>query len=214
MLKNEGIEPAPDRAATTWSDFLHSHADTLLACDFIETVTLTGRSQYILAVIEHTTRRIRILGTTAHPTAPWVSQAARNLVMDLEDASATVTYLIRDRDSKFPALFDQILAAAGVQTVFTGVRMPHMNSIMERWVQTCRHELLDRTLIWNERHLRHALRQFEQHHNTHRPHQAMHQAVPLRAVPEPITDIGRMSRLDIRRRNRLSGVIHEYRHAA
>ncbi|WP_406221580.1 integrase core domain-containing protein [Streptomyces canus] len=134
--------------------------------------------------------------------------------MDLEDASATVTYLIRDRDSKFPAPFDQILAATGVQTVLTGVRTPRMSSIMERWVQTCRHELLDRTLIWNERHLRHALRQFEAHHNAHRPHQAMNQAAPLRAVPEPITDRGRISHLDIRRRDRLAGVVHEYRHAA
>ncbi|MFF3906512.1 integrase core domain-containing protein [Streptomyces sp. NPDC001848] len=175
ILKTEGIDPAPDRAATTWADFLRSQADALPACDFIETVTVTGRRQYILAVIEHATRRIRILGTTSHPTAQWVSQAARNLVMDLEDAAATVTYLIRDGDPKFPALFDQILAAAGVQTVLTGVRMPRMNSIMERWVQTCRHELLDRTLIWNERHLRHALRQFEAHHNAHRPHQAMNQ---------------------------------------
>ncbi|MEU1631130.1 integrase, partial [Streptomyces sp. NPDC020096] len=165
ILKTEGIDPAPDRAATTWADFLHSQADALLACDFIETVTPTGQRQYILAVIEHATRRIRILGTTTHPTAQWVSQAARNLVMDLEDAAATVTYLIRDRDAKFPALFDQILADAGIQTVLTGIRMPRMNAIMERWVQTCRHELLDRTLIWHERHLRHALRQFELHHN-------------------------------------------------
>ncbi|MFF3919969.1 integrase core domain-containing protein [Streptomyces sp. NPDC001852] len=85
---------------------------------------------------------------------------------------------------------------------------------MEHWVQTCRHELLDRTLIWSERHLRHALRQFEQHHNTHRPHQAMNQAAPLRAVPEPITDPGHISCLDIRHRDRLAGVIHDYRHAA
>ncbi|GAA2313047.1 hypothetical protein GCM10010234_67310 [Streptomyces hawaiiensis] len=133
---------------------------------------------------------------------------------DLEDARTTVKYLIRDRDAKFPTLFDQILGEAAIHVVLTGVRMPRMNSIMERWVQTCRHELLDRTLIWNERHLRHALRQFEQHHNTHRPHQAMNQAAPLRAVPEPITDLRRISRLDIRRRDRLSGVIHEYRHAA
>ncbi|GHJ37262.1 transposase [Streptomyces sp. TS71-3] len=108
--------------------------------------------------------------------------------MDLEDAGATVAYVIRDRDAKFPALFDEILAASGIETVLTGVRMPRMNALMERWVQTCRHELLDRTLIWNERHLRHALRQFELHHNTHRPHQAMQQAAPLRVVPEPITD--------------------------
>jgi putative transposase len=213
ILQAEGINPAPDRTATTWADFLRFQADALLACDFIETVTLTGQRQYILAVIEHATRRVRILGTTAYPTANWVAQAARNLVMDIEEAKATVTYLIRDRDAKYPALFDQILSDAGIQTVLTGVRMPRMNAIMERWVQTCRHELLDRTLIWNERHLLHALRQFELHHNAYRPHQAMNQAAPLRAIREPL-DPGQIAHLDIRRRDRLGGVIHEYHHAA
>src|SRR5262249_5500187 len=76
------------------------------AADFIETVTLTGARMYILAVIEHASRRIRVLGVTAHPTAARVGQAARNLVMDLEDAGSQVKYLIRDRDDKYPALFD------------------------------------------------------------------------------------------------------------
>jgi putative transposase len=86
ILKAEGVDPAPDRGVTTWADFLRSQADALLACDFIETVTLTGKRQYILAVIEHATRRVRVLGTTAHPSAAWVGQAAKNLAMDLEDA--------------------------------------------------------------------------------------------------------------------------------
>jgi putative transposase len=214
ILKTAGIDPAPQRSTTTWADFLRSQADALLAVDFIETITLTGQRQYILAVIEHATRRIRILGTTAHPTAAWVIQAARNLVMDLDQAGAQVKYLIRDRDAKFPAMFDRILTDAGIETVLSGVRIPRMNSIMERWVQTCRHELLDRTLIWNERHLRQCLHQFELHHNEHRPHQAMRQAAPLRPVPEPITDPDRIAYLDIRRNDRLSGIIHEYRHAA
>ena len=84
ILHEAGIDPAPDRAAITWTDFLHSQAQALLAADFIETVTLTGARMYILAVIEHASRRIRVLGVTAHPTAGWVGQAARNLVMDLE----------------------------------------------------------------------------------------------------------------------------------
>lgn len=134
--------------------------------------------------------------------------------MDLEDAGASVKYLIRDRDAKFPALFDQILADAGVDTALSGIRVPRMNSIMERWIQTCRHELLDRTLVWNENHLRHALREFETHHNEHRPHQAMNPSAPLRAAPEPITDPDRITRVSIRRHNRLGGVIHEYQHAA
>jgi hypothetical protein len=176
ILKAEGIDPAPQRGITTWADFLRSQAETLLACDFIETVTLTGQRQYILAIIEHANRRIRILGTTTHPTAGWVAQAIKNLVMDLEDAGCRARYLIRDRDGKFPAIIDEVLADAGIQTVLCGVRVPRMNAIMERWVQSCRHELLDRTLIWNERHLRHALHQYEQFYNTHRSHQAMMQS--------------------------------------
>jgi len=145
ILKDAGIDPAPERASSTWTDFLRSRADALLACDFFETVTLSGARMYVFAVIEHRTCRIRVLGATAHPTASWVAQAAKNLVMDLEDACCRARFLIRDRDGKFPELFDTVLADAGIEVVLTGVRMPRMNSIMERWVQTCRRELLDRT---------------------------------------------------------------------
>ncbi|MEV0623931.1 hypothetical protein AB0I81_62200 [Nonomuraea sp. NPDC050404] len=93
ILKQEGLDPAPERVSTTWADFLRSQADALLAADFIETITLNGQRQYILAVIEHTTRRIRVLGTTAHPSASWVTQAIRNLVMDLHDADCRARFL-------------------------------------------------------------------------------------------------------------------------
>ncbi|MGW4959911.1 hypothetical protein ACWEPL_22060 [Nonomuraea sp. NPDC004186] len=151
ILKQEGLHPAPERAFTTW------------------------------AVIEHATRRVRVLGTTAHPTADWVIQAMRNLVMDLDDAGCRARFLLRDRDGKFPALMDEILTEAGIKTVLTGIRMPRMNAIVERWVQSCRHELLDRCLIWNERF-----------YNQHRAHQALNQAAPLRPAPGPITDPGRI----------------------
>jgi putative transposase len=124
VLHEAGVDPAPDRACTTWATFLRSQAQALLACDFFETVTLTGTRMHVLAVIEHASRRIRILGATAHPTAAWVTQAARNLVMDLEDAGARARYLIRDRDGKFPALFDAVLADLGIRVVLSGVRMP------------------------------------------------------------------------------------------
>jgi putative transposase len=143
---------------------------------------LSGARIYVLAVIEHASRRIRILGATPHPTACWVAQAAKNLVMDLEDVGRRARFLIRDRDGKFPGLFDAVLNDAGIETVLSGVQMPRMNSIMERCVQTCRRELLDRTLIWNQRHLLHALREFEQFDNSHRPHQGIANARPLRAA--------------------------------
>jgi transposase InsO family protein len=214
ILKQAGIDPAPDRASTTWASFLRSQADALLACDFFETVTLGGTRLSVLAVIENATRRIRILGATPHPTASWVVQAARNLVMDLEDAGSRARFLIRDRDGKFPGLFDTVLMDAGIETVLSGVQMPRMNSVMERWVQTCRHELLDRMLIWNQRHLLHALRQFEHFYNEHRPHRTLRAAAPLRPLPEPIADPERIAQLDVRRRDRLGGTLHEYWHAA
>jgi transposase InsO family protein len=214
ILKQAGVDPAPECASTTWADFLRSQADVLLACDFIETVTLSGQRQYILAVIEHATRRIRVLGTTAHPSATWVTQAIRNLAMDLDDADCRARFLLRDRDGRFPALMDEVLAEAGIKTVLTGVRMPRMNSIMERWVQSCRRELLDRCLVWNEHHLRHALREYEHFYNRHRAHQPLDQAAPLRPAPDPITDPGRITDLNVRRRDRLGGVLHEYSHAA
>jgi len=117
------------------------------------------------------------------PSAGWVAQAARNLAMDIQDAGYQVKYLIRDRDDKYPALFDAIPADTGIAVVLSGVQIPRMNLIMEWWIQPCRHELLDRTLIWNQTHLLHALREYERHYNAHRPHRGIVNARPLRPLP-------------------------------
>jgi transposase InsO family protein len=144
-----------------------------------------------------------------------VTQAVRNLVMDLNDAGslARIRFLVRDRDGKYPALIEEILSGAGITTVLTGVRVPRMNSIMERWVKTLRAELLDRMLIWNEAHLRHALREYERHYNLQRTHRSLAAAAPLQALPE-VLEAERIDRLAVRRQDRLGGVIHEYLPAA
>jgi putative transposase len=103
ILRQAGIDPAPERASTTWAKFLRSQADALLACDFFETVTLSGVRLYVLAAIEHASRRIRILGATPHPTACWVVQATKNLVMDLEDAGSRARFLIGTATASSPA---------------------------------------------------------------------------------------------------------------
>ncbi|MFI1994456.1 integrase core domain-containing protein [Actinoplanes sp. NPDC020271] len=115
---------------------------------------------------------------------------------------------------RYPALFDTIIADAGIEVVLSGVRMPRMNSITERWIQACRHEVLDRALIFNQAHLLRALREYEHHHNQHRPHRGIADTRPLTLLPEPITDHDRLARLSIRRQDRLGGVLHEYEHAA
>jgi hypothetical protein len=126
ILREAGVDPAAGRAATTWTQFLRSQAEALLAADFIETATLTGARMNILAVIENASRRIRILGATAHPSAGWVTQTARNLVMDLEDAGCRVKHLIRDRDGGYPLLFDRIFTDAGITVVRSGIQVPRM----------------------------------------------------------------------------------------
>jgi transposase InsO family protein len=214
ILQRNGIEPAPQRDRQTWAVFLRSQAHAILAADFFETRTLTGARLYVFAVIEHATRRVRVLGATAHPTAGWTTQLARNLVMDVQDAGATVKYLIRDRDSRYTATFDAVLEDEGIAIMKTAIRVPRMNAIMERWVRSCRAELLDRSLIVNQVHLLHALREYETFYNEHRPHRALHAAAPLRPLPQSITEPDRLNHLDIRRRDRLGGILHEYQHAA
>jgi transposase InsO family protein len=114
--------------------------------------------------------------------------------------------MIRDRGSNFTSAFDAVLADAGIRTVLCNVRTPRMNAIAERWIGGCRRELLDRTLIWNQAHLRQILHQYEIHHNRHRPHRALHGAAPLKPLPEPVN----LGRYRVRRQARVGGLINEY----
>jgi putative transposase len=208
ILKRAGIEPAPRRDGPGWAEFLRSQAQGILALDFFTADLLNGTKVYVLAAIEHRTRRIRILGATRHPVQAWVVQQARNLLMDLEDAGTRVKFVIRDRDASFTLAFDDVFMAAGARVIRSAVQAPRMNSIMERWIGSCRRELLNRTLIWNQRHLMAMLREYEDHYNAHRPHRSLKQGAPMRALPEAVTDL---DHLRAQRCDRAGGVIHEYR---
>src|SRR4051812_35952805 len=125
---------------------------------------------------------LHLLGITANPSAAWVTQQARNLLMDLSDRVAQFTFLIRDRDSKFTDTFDAVFAREGIRILRTPVRAPRANAIAERWIGTVRRELLDRMLIINRRRLEAALAEYVAHFNHHRPHRALHQAAPLKPL--------------------------------
>jgi transposase len=153
ILKNAGIDPAPRREGPGWAEFVRSQAQGILALDFTAGL-LNGTKVYVLAVIGHGTRRIRVLGATGHPIQAWVARQARNLLMDLEDAGTRVKFVLHDRDASLTAAFDEVFRAAGARIIRAAVQAPRMNSIMERRVGSCRRELLDRTLVWNQRHLR------------------------------------------------------------
>ncbi len=210
ILTKAGIDPAPRRTGPTWSQFLRSQAEAILACDFFTAGLPGGTRAHVLAVIEHATRRIRILGVTLHPTGEWTTQQARNLLMELGGQADRVTFMIRDRGPDFTAAFDAVLAGAGIRTVLCNVRTPRMNGIAERWIGGCRRELPDRTLVWNQAHLRRILRDYETHHNQHRPHRSLHGAAPLTPLPEPVD----LEQYRIRRHTRVGGLISEYRPVA
>ena len=186
ILRTSGLQPDRRLNGPTWSQFLRSQADTSLACDFFTAALLDGTQAYVLAAIEHATRRIRILGVTLHPTGEWATQQARNLIMDIGDRTGRVKFMIRDRGSNFTTAFDAFLADAGIRTVLCNIQTPRMNAIAERWIGGCRRELLDRNLIWDQAHLRQILRQYETHHNQHRPHRSLHGAAPLKPLPAPV----------------------------
>jgi putative transposase len=201
-----GSTPRRGGPGPAWSLFLRSQAEAILACDFFTAGLLDGTQAYVLAVIEHASRRIRILGVTLHPTGEWTAQQARNLIMDLGEQAHRVKFMIRDRGSNYAAAFDAVLADAGIRTVLCNVQIPRMNAIAERWIGGCRRELLDHTLIWNQAHLRQILREYETHHNRHRPHRSLDSAAPLKPLPELVD----LEQYRVRRHARVSGMINEY----
>ena len=210
ILNDAGIDPAPTRSGHTWRTFLSAQAKTILAADFFHVDTVFLRHLYVLFFIEHGTRRVHLAGITAHPTGEWVTQQARNLLMNLEGHAAGLKFLIRDRDTKFTAAFDAVFAAAGLRIIKAPVRAPRANAIAERWIGSARRECLDRMLITGERHLRLVLTEYTDHYDGHRPHRALQQSPPAGRARQPAG----MTDMRILSRDRLGGLIHEYSQVA
>ena len=209
ILQRAGVAPAPARSALTWRQFLRAQARGVLAVDFFTVDTVLLRRLYVLFAIEVATRRVHVLAVTAHPVGEWVVQQARNFLMQLGDDLGRLRYLIRDRDTKFTSAFDAVFAAEAIEVLHTPVRAPRANAYAERWVGTVRREVLDRTLIFGRRQLVSVLAEYTDHYNVHRPHRALGQAPPLGSVESAVAvPAGRVVR-----RDRLSGLIHEYAQA-
>jgi len=184
ILRRHRLGPAPRRGGPSWAQFLHTQAAGMLACDFLTVETVGLTRLYILFVIELDHRRVHLAGITAHPTGAWVTQAGRNLLMDLAEHAHRFRFLIRDRDAKFTTAFDAVFAAAGTEVIKIPPRSPKANAYAERWVRTVRTECLDWLLIWNHRQLHRVLTAYLQHYNTGRPHRGINLDVP---VPAPQT---------------------------
>jgi putative transposase len=212
VLRSHEVPPAPRRSGPSWRTFIRAQAASVVACDFFTVDTALLRRTYVLFFIELETRRVHLCGCTTNPNGNWVAQQARNLAIELAERSQPVRFVIRDRDSKFSAAFDEVFQTEGARVIRTPVRAPNANAYAERWVRTVREECLDWLLIVSRRQLERVLRTYVDHYNRERPHQALDLACPEpRAKP---AQIDQPNGVNIRRRDRLGGLLHEYARAA
>lgn len=206
ILRAAGIDPTPGRTGPSWAEFIRSQAKGILATDFCCVETATLRRFHVLFIIEVGTRRVHLGGITANPTGPWTTQAARDFLMS---AKTKFRFIVHDGAGQYNRSFDTIFESVGTHAITTPPRAPKANAYAERWVRTLRHELLDRTIIWNERQLRALLVEYIDHYNNHRPHRGIDQRSPNDAAVAVI-EPGQ----PIQRRTTCGGLINEYRAAA
>jgi putative transposase len=206
ILRDAGRQPTPARTGPSWSEFVHSQARGIIATDFFTVDTVLLRRFYVLFFLEIGTRKVHLGAITTNPDGPWTTQQARNLLMRLD---RRVRFVIHDGAGQYTPSFDHVFAAIGAEAITTPPAAPQANAFAERWVRSVGHELLDRTIIWNERQLRSLLEQYVTHYNGHRPHRALRQRAP---------DPGRVAEIDpattIQRHPTCDGLINEYRPAA
>jgi putative transposase len=216
ILRAHGLDPGPRRGEGSWAAFVKRHAATLRASDFISVRTLTSAGVvelYLLFFMHVGTRRVIVSSPTANPDAAWVAQQARNASMGMSELGLDATHLLIDHDAKYASGFDAVSEAQEVEVKRIGPRAPNMNAFAERWVQTLRVECLDHFLILGERHLGHLVREFVQHYNLERPHQAKGNA-PLPEADAVESRILKFPSGEVRCRERLGGLLKHYYRAA
>jgi putative transposase len=211
VLQAHGLGSAPRRCGPTWSEFLGAQAQGILASDFFTVETLRLKTLYVLFFIELSTRSVHVAGVTAHPNSAWVTQQARNRIIEVEDRPTSARFLIHDRDAKYSGPFDEVFRTEGTEVIRTPVRAPRANAFAERWVRTVRAECLDWILVRGRRHLERVLRAYTSHYNRGRPHRGLRLATPERLESAPSAPINPTQLL---RRDILGGLIHEYERAA
>ncbi len=218
ILKQHNIDPSPNRANVTWTQFLRSQ--TAVACDFATIDTAFLRRYYLLFFIDVTSHEVFFAGITTNPTAGWTTQAARNLFLAHSDRLEQARALVRDRGSQFTTSFDQIFHTEDMKVLRTPVRTPVANTFAERWIGTLRRELpkqptgLPWTIIWNQRQLHRIVVEFIDHYNQHRPHRSFDQQPPRLSDTQHETPDTPEPALQIVRNTRCDGLINEHRIAA
>jgi transposase InsO family protein len=213
ILKRHSIPPAPERkTTTTWTEFIRTHLDVLVATDFFtaEVWTLGGLvTYYVLFFIHLGSRRVQVAGVTSHPNAAWMVQVARNATMEEWGFLSPGQYLIHDRDGKYCPAFQHIIDGAGITRVPLPPRSPNLNAYAERWVRSVKEECLSRLILFGEAALRHALTQYVEYFHHERNHQGKGNVLLFPPVSQDIARQG-----PVQCRERLGGLLKYYERAA
>jgi putative transposase len=216
ILKGNDIDPGPTRGKGTWDEFLKIHAETLWQCDFVSKPMWTTRGLvdlYFLVGLHLGTRRCWISPYTLSPDSGWVSQQARNFMIEAEDAARPAEIVMRDNDTKYSRQFDEVFKSSGVTVQRTTPVSPNLWAHVERFTQTLKVECLDKFVIVAERHLNHVNREWRLHYNRERPHTARGHLPPGMEQPLLVNEAVRLN--DIVYSSRLGGLLkHNERRAA
>jgi len=214
VLRRNNISSAPRNKESTWAEFLRTQAAGIVSCDFFCVPTITLRHLHVLVFIHHATRQILHIAVTHNPTARFTTNAAKGLLMRLDDIGATIKFVIRDRGCHYaPDLFDHVFTTSDIRVILTPLRSPKANAICERVIGTLRRECTDHFLILGPTHLRRILREYIEHYNQHRPHRTLGEPPCGRPEDHPVRD-PRAGPIDITRRQALGGLTNEYHAAA
>ena len=211
ILKENDIDPGPKRGKGTWDEFLKIHADTLWQCDFVSKPMWTVKGLvdlYFLVFLHLGTRRCWISPCTLSPDSAWVSQQARNFVMEAEDLQLTPKYVMRDNDTKFTSQFDEVIKSSGSEVKRNTPVSPNLRAHVERFIQSLKVECLDRFVIVAERHLNYINREWRLHYNRERPHEARGHLPPGMEKPPEATETIRNK--DVVCSSRLGGLLNSY----
>ncbi len=186
ILKEHGIEPAPDRKRTsTWSSFIKSHMDVLASVDFT-TIDIWGigglKTYYLLFFMEVATRRVHFAGATKHPNEAWMAQVAKQVTDAERGFLHGKKVLLLDRDTKFTVSFRATLKQAGIEPTFTPPKSPNCNAHIERFFLSLKSECLSRLILFDESSLLVAIAKYIDHYHRHRNHQGRGN---LRIEPPP-----------------------------
>jgi putative transposase len=195
--------PRSPEPAERWLAFLRNHREAIAAMDFFTVPTLTFGALYCFFIISHDRRRILHFNITRHPTSPWIAQQLREAF----PFDAVPQFLVFDHDAKYGVEVPRLICSMNITPVRTSIGCPWQNGVAERWVGSCRRELLDHVIVLNERHLRRLLCDFISYYHADRTHLGLGKHTPARrsrSLPH-----GRVIA-----RERLGGLHHRYDRAA